>query len=230
MAMNAFFGRLSIRLQPSTQPTRFAARRRRFGGLELLEGRMLLCSSPLSLPGVGSHLRAVVIQTYETLVGRTPTYAEQNQLLRNEANAGQNALVPAIVATRTFYDRTAGGDANGYVTLAAATLDQFPSQAQVNHLTQQIVVHGADPQVLNQVVLSLNPPGSKSTYPTGQPTSSFKMLKQNVLINADYYSNTPSIMGASLGFTHILGVPGLNGTTTSDQVLAQGRRYLGNSQ
>src|SRR5262249_7556010 len=37
-------------------------------------------------------------------------------------------------------------------------------------------------------------------------------LKRNVLINADYYSDTPRILGASLGFTHIIGVPGLNGT------------------
>ena len=70
-------------------------------------------------------------------------------------------------------------------------------------------------------MLRLNPPGSKSPYPTGQPNPSYKLLKQNVLINADYYSNTPSILGASLGFTHILGVPGLNGTTTSDEVLAR---------
>ena len=110
----------------------------------------MLCSSPPPLPGIGSHVRDVVIQTYETLVGRTPTFAEQNHLLRIEANAGQNSLVPAIVATRAFYDRTADGDASGYVTLAAATLDQFPSQAEVNHLARQVVVHGADPQVLNQ--------------------------------------------------------------------------------
>ena len=77
-----------------------------------------------------------MIQTYQTLVGRMPTLAEQNHLLRIEANAGQNSLVPAIVATRAFYDLTANGDANGYVTLAAATLDQFPSRAEVNHLTR----------------------------------------------------------------------------------------------
>ncbi len=195
--------------------------RRQSGGLERLEGRLMLCSSPPPLPGIGSPVRDVVIQTYETLVGRTPTLAEQNHLLRIELNAGQNSLVPAIVATRAFYDRTAGGDASGYVTLAAATLDQFPSQAEVNHLTRQVAVHGADPQVLNQVVLRLNPPGSKSSYPTGKPNPLYELLRQNVLINADYYSNTPSILGASLGFTHILGVPGLNGTTTSDELLAR---------
>ncbi len=191
------------------------------GDLELLEGRVMLCSSPPPLPGIGSHVRDVVIQTYETLVGEKPTFAEQNHLLRIEASAGQNSLVPAIVATRAFYDRTAHGDANGYVTLAAATLDQFPGSAEVNHLARQVVVHGADTQVLNRVVLRLNPPASKSPYPTGQPDPLYKLLKQNVLINADYYSNTPSILGASLGFTHILGVPRLNGTTTSDDVRAR---------
>ena len=219
--MRTFFGRSSIRRQLSQQRTRSTAMRRQRGGLELLEGRLMLCSSPPPLPGIGSHVRDVVIQTYETLVGRKPTLAEQNHLLRIEANAGQNSLVPAIVATRAFYDRTADGDANGYVTLAAATLDQFPGRAEVNHLTRQVVVHGADPQVLNRVVLRLNPPGSKSPYPTGQPNPLYKLLKQNVLINADYYSNTPSILGALLGFTHILGVRGLNGTTTSDEVRAR---------
>ena len=128
----------------------------------------MLCSSPPPLPGIGSHVRDVVIQTYQTLVGRRPTLAEQNHLLRIEVNAGPNSLVPAIVATRAFYDLTANGDANGYVTLAAATLDQFPSRAEVNHLARQVVVRGADPQVLYRVVLRLNPPGSKSPNPTGQ--------------------------------------------------------------
>jgi hypothetical protein len=181
----------------------------------------MLCSSPPPLPGIGSHVRDVVIQTYETLVGRKPTLAEQDQLLRIEANAGQNSLVPAIVATRAFYDRTADGDANGYVALAAATLDQYPGRAEVNQLTRQVVVHGADPRVLNRVVLRLNPPGSKSPYPTGPTNPLYKLLKKNVLIDADYYSNTPKILGALLGFTHILGVPGLNGTTTSDAVRAR---------
>ena len=126
--MRTFFGRSSIRRQLSQQRTRPTAMRRQQGGLELLEGRLMLCSSPPPLPGIGSHVRDVVIQTYQTLVGRMPTLAEQNHLLRIEANAGQNSLVPAIVATRAFYDRTANGDANGYVTLAAATLDQFPSR------------------------------------------------------------------------------------------------------
>jgi hypothetical protein len=160
--------------------------RRRSDGFELLEGRLMLCNSPPPLLGIGSHVRTVAIQSYETLVGRPPTHEEQNHLLRIEANAGQNSLVPAIVAARAFYDRTAGGDASGYVTLAAATLDQFPSQAEVNHLTEQVVVHSADRRVLNQVVLRLNPPESKSPYPIGQPNPEYELLKQNVLINADY--------------------------------------------
>lgn len=181
----------------------------------------MLCRSPAPLPGIGSHARDVVIQAYETLVGREPTLAEQNQLLRVESNAGQNALVPAIVATRAFFDRTANGDANGYVTLAAATLNQFPTRAEVARLAQQVIVHHADPRVLNRVVLSLNPPGSKSPHPIGGPNPLYLLLKQNVLINADYYSDTPRILGASLQFSHILGVPGLSGTTTSDELLAR---------
>ena len=140
----------------------------------------------------------------------------------------RNALSPAIVATRAFYQRTAGSDSHRYVTLAAATLDQFPSQAEVNRLTRQVAIHGADPQVLRHVVLRLNPPGSKSPHPTGRPTATYQTLKQDVLINADYYSDTPSILGASLGFTHIIGVPGLNGTKGTDALRAvpavRGRR------
>ncbi len=196
------------------------ARRPRIG-VEVLDDRLMLCATPAPLPGIGSHVRNVVIQTYETLVGRKPGVAEQNHLLRVEAVAGQNWLVPAIVATRAFYDRTAQGNPNGYVTLAAATLDQFPSKAEVAQLTRHVVIHDAKPQVLKQVVLALNPPGSKSPYPTGQPNPLYKLLKKNVLINADYYSNTPQILGASLGFTHILGVPGLSGTTTADELRAR---------
>ena len=137
--------------------------------------------------------------------------------------------MPAIVATRAFYQRTAGSGPHRYVTLAAATLDQFPSQAEVNRLTLQVAIHGADPQVLRHVVLRLNPPGSKSPHPTGQPTATYETLKQDVLINADYYSDSPSILGASLGFTHIIGVPGLNGTKGTDALRAC-RRYVGDAQ
>jgi hypothetical protein len=189
--------------------------------VEAIEGRLMLHGSLPLLPGIGSHARDVVVQTYETLVGRSPTLAEQNRLLRIESVAGQNALVPAIVATPAFYNGSAEGDPNGYVKLAAATLDQFPSQAEVDRLTRQIAVHGANPRVLNHVVLRLNPPGSKSPRPTGPTNPLYKLLQQDVLINADYYSNTPSILGASLGFSHILGVPGLSGTTSADELLAR---------
>ncbi len=219
--MSKFLGRSSIWRRISPQRTRSNVTNWRSAGIEVLDGRILLCNSPTPLPGIGSQARDVVIQTYDTLVGNKPTLVEQNRLLRIEINAGQNSLVPAIVATRAFYDQTAHGDANGYVKLAAATLDQFPTQAQINRLTHQVVAHNADSQVLNHVVLALNPPGSKSAHLTGQPNALYKQLKQNVLINADYYSNTPSILGASLGFTHILGVPNLSGITTSDELLAR---------
>jgi hypothetical protein len=181
----------------------------------------MLCGSPWPLPGIGTQARDVVIQTYETLVGESPSRATQDRLLRIESQAGQNSLVPAIVATPAFYRRVAHGDAKGYVALAAATLDQFPSQAQIDRLTRRIDVRGAVPRVLSDVVLSLNPPWSKSSPPTGPANPLYKMLEQDVLINADYYSTTPRILGASLGFTHILGVPGLDATTTYAQALAR---------
>lgn len=189
------------------------------GQVEGLEDRALL--SAMRVSGIDSEARDVVIQAYETLVGETPTVAQQNKLLRIEARQGQNALVPAIVATPAFYYQTAGGDASGYVTLAAATLDQFPTQAEVDRLTCKIENLGARPRVLKQVVLKLNPPGSKSPEPTGEPNPLYELLREDVLINADYYSDTPEILGASLGFTHILGVPGLSGTTSTDEALAR---------
>ena len=194
---------------------------RRGAELEVVEGRLMLCASLSPLPGIGSRARDAVIQTYETLVGEPPSLAEQNRLLRVEAAAGQNALAPAIVATPVFYNRTAKGDPNAYVTLAAATLDQYPSQAEIDRLSRRIVAHGALPKVLNRVVLSLNPPGSKSPHPTGPTNPLYRALHQDVLINADYYSDTPSILGASLGFTNTLGVPGLSASSTRGEALTR---------
>lgn len=181
----------------------------------------MLSRSPSPLPGIGHKARDVVIQAYETLVGEPPSLAEQNRLLRIESKEGQNSLVPAIVATPAFYRRVAHGDAKSYVTLAAATLDQYPSRAEIDRLAWRINVRGAGPRVLNGVVLSLNPPGSKSPPPTGRANPLYELLKQDVLINADYYSTTPSILGASLGFSHILGVPGLGAATTRGEALAR---------
>lgn len=219
--MRNIFSMLSIRDERPRRRTRPAGLTRRRAELEVLEGRQLLCATPAPLPGIGSPAREVVIQAYETLVGESPSLAEQNRLLRVEAGLGRNALVPAIVATPAFYNRTAQSDPVGYVTLAAATLDQFPSQAEIDRLSRGIVVHGARPKVLNRVVLSLNPPGSKSARPTGPTNPSYRNLQQDVLINADYYSDTPSILGATLGFTNILGVPGLGVSSEYDQALAR---------
>jgi hypothetical protein len=40
-----------------------------------------------------------------------------------------------------------------------------------------------------------------------QPSNSYRLLMQNVLINADYWDEQPKIIGAGLGFTQIIGVP-----------------------
>ncbi|MDB5339779.1 MAG: hypothetical protein JWN70_5398 [Planctomycetaceae bacterium] len=213
--MKTFFRTSSTRQRRA----RSAAMEPLAGHVEVLEDRALL--SAMRVSGIDSQARDVVIQAYETLVGETPTLAEQNQLIRIEARAGQNALVPAIVATPAFYERTAGGDASRYVTLAAATLNQFPTQAEVDRLTCKIENLGARPQVLNRVVRKLDPPRSKSPEPTGEPNALYELLREDVLTNADYYSDTPEILGASLGFTHILGVPGLSGTTSTDEALAR---------
>jgi hypothetical protein len=41
------------------------------------------------------------------------------------------------------------------------------------------------------------------------PSSSYLLLMDDVLINADYWQLEPAILGAGLGFTDIIGIPGL---------------------
>ena len=47
----------------------------------------------------------------------------------------------------------------------------------------------------------------------------YQTLKQDILINADYWFYTPKIIGASLGFTQILGVPGVDTTPAGQQAV-----------
>ncbi len=54
----------------------------------------------------------------------------------------------------------------------------------------------------------------------GSPTLTYQQLHQDVLINADYWELQPRILGAGLGFTDILGLPGLLSTNVSVQEAA----------
>ena len=55
------------------------------------------------------------------------------------------------------------------------------------------------------------------------PTQAYQLLKQDVLINADYWESKPRILGAGLGFTRILGVPGAEVSEEGKRrVLAEG--------
>ena len=49
------------------------------------------------------------------------------------------------------------------------------------------------------------------------PDPAYRLLQQDVLINADYWEEEPRILAAGLGFTTILGVPGLASTDQSVQ-------------
>ena len=44
----------------------------------------------------------------------------------------------------------------------------------------------------------------------GDGTPTYQILRQDVIINADIWDEEPKIMAAGLGFTHIIGVPGLD--------------------
>lgn len=45
---------------------------------------------------------------------------------------------------------------------------------------------------------------------TRQPTRTYQVLKQDILINADLWDYEPKMLAAGLGFTGIIGVPGLD--------------------
>lgn len=53
--------------------------------------------------------------------------------------------------------------------------------------------------------------------PGTPPSSSYLLLKQDVLTNADYWDEEPQILGAGLGFTDIIGVPGLDDADLATQ-------------
>lgn len=53
------------------------------------------------------------------------------------------------------------------------------------------------------------------------PNPLYDILMQDVLINADYWTTEPQILSASLGFTQILGVPGLSVSATGQAVNAK---------
>ncbi|WP_406697976.1 hypothetical protein V5E97_03890 [Singulisphaera sp. Ch08] len=196
----------------ATPGTHSRARRNRpFTPLsEPLEGRRLL--SGVHLPDRSPEAVAIVDQTYRTLVGREPTPAETRGLLHVQAKAGNYGVIAAIVGSRPFFDRTAGGNSQQYVTLAAATLDVYPSQATVVRLAGQVEARDASRHILRAVVARLTPVGSFAPPPRGPLNPIYQTLLQDVLINADYWEDSPKILGAGLGFTHIIGVPNLNGS------------------
>jgi hypothetical protein len=188
---------------------------------EPLEARQLLSVSHLPASRVAEAV-AIVDQTYETLVGRAPTPAESRGLLHVQARAGNYGVTAAIVGSRAFFEQTAGGDPGRYVPLAAATLDVYPDQAKVDRLTALVESRGAGPLALRAVVSRLTPPGSFTPPPSGPLNPLYRTLLQDVLINADYWEDTPRILGAGLGFTHIIGVPGLNGPQPEASTRAAG--------
>ncbi|AGA28809.1 hypothetical protein [Singulisphaera acidiphila] len=177
---------------------------------EHLEGRQLLTGSRLPTPA--SQAAAIVDQTYRTLVGQAPTPAQTGTLVRVQAKAGNYGVTAAIVGSRPFFEQMAGGDPHRYVSLAAATLDVYPNQVTVDRLAAQVEARDASAHILRAVVTRLTPPGSFSPPPQGPTNPLYRSLLQDVLINADYWESTPKILGAGLGFTHIIGVPGLNGS------------------
>jgi hypothetical protein len=58
---------------------------------------------------------------------------------------------------------------------------------------------------------NLDLPLPPSTTPAG-PSATYQLLKQDILINADLWDSEPKMIAAGLGFTGIIGVPGLDVT------------------
>ncbi len=67
--------------------------------------------------------------------------------------------------------------------------------------------------LLATVAVGSSSASSGSAAGIGEPTQSSLTLKTDVLINADMWDEKPSMLAAGLGFTNIVGVPGLS---TSD--------------
>lgn len=61
------------------------------------------------------------------------------------------------------------------------------------------------------------PPCSGGQMPGTPPTASYLTLREDVLVNADYWDDEPRILGAGLGFTDIIGVPGLSASDLATQ-------------
>jgi hypothetical protein len=64
------------------------------------------------------------------------------------------------------------------------------------------------------------PACSGGPMPGLPPTASYLLLKQDVLSAADYWEDEPRILGANLGFTDIMGVPGLESPDLATQRLS----------
>lgn len=64
------------------------------------------------------------------------------------------------------------------------------------------------------------PACSGGPRPGVPPAASYLLLREDVLINADYWEDEPRILGAGLGFTDIIGVPGLSSTDLDTQRLS----------
>jgi len=64
------------------------------------------------------------------------------------------------------------------------------------------------------------PTCSGGPSPGVPPTASYLTLKQDVLIAADYWEDEPRILGAGLGFTDVIGVPGLSSSDLDTQRLS----------
>lgn len=58
----------------------------------------------------------------------------------------------------------------------------------------------------------LNAPSGSSGSQAQEPSPTYRLLKQDILINADMWDSQPRMMAAGLGFTGIIGVPGLDVT------------------
>jgi hypothetical protein len=61
---------------------------------------------------------------------------------------------------------------------------------------------------------------SRAQHPAPQPTPTSRLLHRDVLINADIWTRQPQMLAAGLGFTGIIGVPGLS---TSDLAASEAR-------
>lgn len=125
--------------------------------------------------------------------------------------------VPSTVTDFEFLGTDAGGTEVFHDQRPKARRIVLTVPVSVTSLTTVFLIDG-QPAGTAVVQLALTPGQSVTIDDPDPGTATYQTLKQDILINADLWETQPRMIAAGLGFTDIIGVPGLN---TSDPIEAE---------